>query len=465
MPAFPGAEGYGSTTPGGRGGRIIRVTNLNDSGAGSLRAALDELPAYPGEPRIIIFDVCGTINGKYSSTLNIKYPFCTIAGQTAPGDGICLKGAEISVGTHDVVIRGLRVRPGDEGKPTGNNYDGPDGIKISNYLGLGDIYNVIIDHCSVSWATDENGSVWENTNKNGKIFDVTFQWNVISEALHCAGIHIENGTVQCHSMGLLIGDRVQNVSVHHNLLAHNSSRNALIQSGTKTEFINNVIYNWKDGSTSVSNSNGISLPSLADLIGNYYMTGPNYKHHTNPNPSMNSYWEINIGGTLNADSRIFIAGNIGPNRSDNTKSEWSLVKGDSERFKSNVRVAANTSTPVVNESAGSAFKKVLKNAGATAPQRDATDARVVSTVKDLTGMVPDRMSGIGGYPAYTSSCVAPTDTDGDGMPDYFEDVNGLNKQVRDGNLTELSLKFTGREGYTNMEVYLNNLMDKMDLKR
>lgn len=173
-----------------------------------------------------------------------------------------------------------------------------------------------------------------------------------------------------------------------------------------------------------------------------------------------AHWEINIGSTLHADSRIFIAGNIGPNRSDNSKGEWPLAKGDSVKFKSNVRVAANTSIPVVAESADNAFKKVLKNAGATAPQRDAPDARVVSTVNDRTGMVPDRISDVGGYPVYTSSCVVPTDTDYDGMPDYFEDANGLNKQVRDGNSTELSLKFTGREGYTNMEVYLNNLMDK-----
>jgi pectate lyase len=450
IPAFPGAAGHGANTPGGRGGRVIRVSNLNDSGEGSFRAALQEKPAYPNEPRIIIFDVCGTIEAEYGSTINVIYPFVTIAGQTAPGDGITLKGAELSVGTHDVIIRGMRFRPGNEGYP--RNCNGPDGIKVSNYLGLGDIYNVIIDHCSVSFGLDENVSTWQNTNTDGQISNVTFQWNIISEGLE-----------ECSSMGMLIGDRCKNISIHSNLFAHNSLRNPLIQSDTRTEFINNVIYNWKDGSTSVMNSNRVDVPSFADIIGNYYILGPDYKHHEKPDPAWMSFWEIDVGTVgrpLHPGSRVFIKGNRGPNRPDDSFNEWSLVKGDRTHFKAGDRVAATTTYPVIIETAENAFQNVLNFAGATVPRRDATDVRVIESVNNLSGSILREFNDIGGYPVYLSNCEPPLDSDGDGIPDWFEDAYALNRYVPDGNSTELSDSFTGVEGYTNIEVYLNYLIDR-----
>lgn len=212
--AFPGAEGFGAYSRGGRGGKVLFVTNLNDSGPGSLREAVDT-----EGPRTIIFRVSGTINLK--STLQIRQPFLTIAGQTAPGDGICIKGHKVVVDAHDCIVRYIRIRLGDEENV-------PDDA-FSTYRGA---KNTIIDHCSASWAVDETMSATYVKN-------VTFQWCIISESLNNS-VHPKGK----HGYGSLING--EEVTYHHNLYAHHSDR-VPRPAACKLDFINNVLYDFGGG--------------------------------------------------------------------------------------------------------------------------------------------------------------------------------------------------------------------------
>ena len=230
IPAFPGAEGAGALTPGGRGGQVIEVTNLNNSGPGSLRTAIKA-----AGPRIIVFRVGGTIELK--DDLTIREPYVTIAGQTAPGDGIALKNYTLRISTHDVIVRYIRVRPGEGGDNAGNLVDGieilnkPDNAKETDKMA----HNIIIDHTSVSWAIDENVSVWNMRPDLSKIENVTIQWSIISEGLSHSR-HPEDE----HSKGLLVGSNNTHISIHHNLLIHNRKRNPVLH-GVRIDMINNVI--------------------------------------------------------------------------------------------------------------------------------------------------------------------------------------------------------------------------------
>ena len=230
LSAFPGAAGFGSDTPGGRGGEVLFVTNLNDSGPGSLRAACES-----GGPRIVIFRVGGTI--ELTSDISITRPFLTIAGQTAPGDGICLKNtrsnkrAALIISTHDVVVRYLRVRPGASDRPS---------CCLRGIALVNGAHDVVVDHCSLSWAVDELFTVW------GGVHDVSLQWCFLTEALNRS--NHEEGP---HSCGALLGNRMsQNFTLHHNLFAHNSQRNPRIKCGGVVDVVNNVVYNF--GSTAGS---------------------------------------------------------------------------------------------------------------------------------------------------------------------------------------------------------------------
>ena len=295
LPAFPGAEGFGSQTIGGRGGRVIKVTNLNDSGTGSLRAALTASGA-----RIVVFDVGGTIN--LSSTIIINNPYLTIAGQTAPGDGILIRGVDdtdavnggegtLEILTHDVIIRGLRIR--------GVNRSA---IAVYSYP-AGSAYNIVIDHNSLSWSVDTIIDLWYNPR------DVTVSWNVISEA------------VGQHNYGMLIGGYDDcatagyNVSVHHNLFTQNSARIPLIKENTKaTEVINNVVYNhlW----------NGTVTYAQAAIIGNQYIAGKNTQNER-PIWVLDSYCK-----TLQPSS-VFVSHNIGKGRPADIGDDWLIVDGSS----------------------------------------------------------------------------------------------------------------------------------------
>ena len=421
LPVFPGAEGFGTRTIAGRGGKVIEVTSLADDGPGTLRAAINN-----PSPRIIVFRTSGIIELK--SELQIPYPFVTIAGQTAPGGGVCIKGAGIGIMTHDVLIRHIRVRPGNKGPV---DADINDAISIlGKYSGGNDeAYNVVVDHVSASWGEDETVSTWYGAH------DITISWCIISEALNRS-----RHRKRTHSAGLLIGDSSYHVSMHHNLLAHNDFRNPLISQGGTHDIVNNVIYNWGVLPAEISDYDS---NTFLNFIGNYFIAGPS----TNPGPYEILFPEGN--------PRIYVQGNLGPHRSEATIDEWALVgfgwgeKGVApEKYRSFTKF---TTAPITTDSAAESLDKVLAEAGATAPQRDAVDQRIVNDVKKGSGSIIDSPDDVGGYPKLASG-TPPIDSDNDGMPDDWELEMGLDpKNASDGNGDP------DEDGYTNIEEYLHSL--------
>ncbi|MGF1539587.1 MAG: polysaccharide lyase family 1 protein [Pleurocapsa sp.] len=435
LPAFPGAEGFGSTTVGGRGGKVIEVTNLHDSGIGSLRAAVEAKGS-----RIVIFKVGGTI--ELDSTLKIANPYITIAGQTAPGGGITLKNSlkntkpTIKITTHDVVVRYIRARPGS------NPYEsGRDGVLDALTIASGSrqVYNVIVDHSSFSWATDEVVSVFYDA------YDITVQWSIISEALDCS-THVENDQRQCHSMGLfLASDGQRNISIHHNLLAHNRHRNPEIKNTGIVDVVNNIVYNSGFGEnffapTQVRGDYGI--PQV-NYIGNYFKPGVN---------TDSGEWFID---TKYEPVEIYIEGNLVPQK---------VMHPDSLKW-----VVQNPHpTPTISvTNAQQAYEQILKHAGASLGlnqdqtffiRRDKVDLRIVEDVKNGTGKIIDDPSEVGGWPELASG-TPYRDADHDGMSNKFERRYGF--KVKDP--SDASQDADG-DGYTNLEEFLNGTCPKKNLQ-
>lgn len=414
LPAFPGAEGFGSTSVGGRNGVILEVTNLNADGPGSLREACNST-----QRRIIVFRVSGTILLK--KNIAITNPYITIAGQTAPGGGVTLRGAAISIRTHDVVIRGIRIRIGDD--LNGPNPDNRDGLQISS--NQSSVYNVIIDHCSVSWAVDENIQFWSTTERS------TIQYCIISEGLRYS-IHPKTlSRGQDHSNGILVGDGSNQISIHHNLFAHNLRRNPVINPGSSAEVINNVIYNWEIGTT---------VGASANVIANVYKPGLN----------TGTKKGIILPSWMNAQGPLYVKDNIGPGRMTNYGDDWLAVDGP---------ISSRSFTPVVPlsnvsiDSVESVFDKVIKNAGAIIPMRDSVDERIVNDAINGTGQFIDSQNEVGGWPKIASG-TPPPDSDYDGMPDAWEIAQNLNPQ----DPTDANNDRNG-DGYTNIEEYINGLFD------
>lgn len=413
IPAFPGAEGYGKYTVGGRGGKIYVVTNLNDSGPGSLREAVQA-----SGPRIVVFAVSGNILLK--SPLDISNPYITIAGQTAPGEGITVSGAPINIRTNQVIIRYIRVRLGDF-----NNYE-------SDALGGRGISDVIIDHVTASWSVDECVSFYEVEN-------VTVQWSFITESLR-GSLHAKGN----HGYGGIWGGHA---SFHHNLLAHHSSRNPRI--GTQTEqavdIRNNVIYNWGFNST-YGGENG-----LVNLVANYYKPGPG----TNRGSVNYRIVEISDGG------KWYIAGNYMHGYPTITADNW--AGGVQPRLDRLEDVRHDTEFPVpyvTTHSAEEAYELVLAHGGASLPARDAIDQRIVEEVRTgtatygglVTGLdsgIIDSQEDVGGL-VFLRSFRTPLDTDQDGIPDWWVIMQGFDPN---GGLDPAG-DLDG-DGYTNVEEYLN----------
>ena len=421
LPVFPGAEGFGTRTPAGRGGRVIEVTSLADAGPGSLRQAL----ADPG-PRIVVFRVGGTI--ALESELVIAHPFVTVAGQTAPGGGISIKNAGIAVMTHDVLLQHLRIRPGNQGPV---DADVNDAIAILGRHGeIDGAYNVVVDHVSASWSEDECVSTWYGAH------DVTISWSIISEALNRS-----RHRKRTHSAGLLIGDSSYHVSVHHNLLAHNDFRNPLVSDGGTHDVVNNVIYNWGVLPAEIADRDG---NSFLNFIGNYFLPGPS----TQAGP-----YEILFDG---GNPRIFVAGNRGPHRPDDEADEWALVGcgyGEEGVAPTTFRSATKYEThPITTVSADEAFDQVLDRAGATLPERDAIDRRVVAEVRNRSGSIIDSPEDVGGHPRLDRG-DPPLDSDHDGMPDAWEAEHGLDPNDASDGSGDLD-----GDGYTNVEEYLHGLL-------
>ena len=421
--AFPEAEGFGAYSSGGRGGRVIYVTNLNDEGAGSLRHAVEQ-----EGPRIIVFAVSGTIELK--ETLSIENPFITIAGQTAPGDGICLKGNDLRIATNDVIIRYIRVRLGDVSNGE-RRKKGPDCISISK----GE--NIILDHCSASWSLDE---VLSSSTRNPLLSNVTVQWCFITEALNPNN----------HAFGSLIrGTGGAKYSFIYNLYAHNRARNPRpgnYDSNPHTEdpegllldFSNNVIYNWEGGHAGYNND-AESVTKL-NYVGNYLIPGAN---------SEKTGIAYSTGSPFN---RAYFAGNYYDGKQPD--SEWDIVsfrKSWSEKeiqeYKQSESFKVN---PMDKMEAPISYKNVLESSGASLPRRDAVDRRIVSDVKNRTGKIINSQDEVGGWPEL-KSMPAPKDSDLDGMPDEWENKNGLDPENPDDR------NILAGDGYTMLEKYLNDI--------
>ena len=435
--AFPGAEGFGKYTTGGRGGKVFKVTNLNDEGPGSLRYSLNK-----EGPRIIVFEVSGTIH--LQSPLNIKSN-TTIAGQTAPGDGICIAGHPVKVNGDNVIIRYMRFRMGDryqnQGKVAGAGHD--DALSAINKK------HVIIDHCSVSWSTDEVLSVY-----NGD--STTIQWSIISEPLNYS-YHFEKGDTdfENHGYGGIWGGR--HLSAHHNLFAHCISRNprfAGIRSVDKelVDYRNNVIYNW--GGNNVYGGEG----GHYNVVNNYYKYGP----ATNRNVR---YRIVNPTRTdAIAFGKFYVAGNYvdgSEEVSSNNISGVHLSNGTADEKTNVITASAFEVDEITTTSATKAFEEVMKSSGASL-KRDTLDQRIIENVNSRTGRIIDVQ---GGYPHGTPydisknawpalrSASAPPDSDDDGMPDEWEKKNKLNPDD-DGDASMKSL----HTYFTNIEVYINSLV-------
>ena len=410
VPAFPGAEGFGATTPGGRGGRVIFVTNLDDAGPGSFRAACEA-----EGPRIVIFRVSGLIS--LTQPIVIKNAFVTIAGQTAPGDGICLRNYTFIIATHDVVVRYLRSRLGDVSKQEADSITLVAGAE-----------NVILDHCSASWSVDEALSL------AGNVSNVTVQWCPIAE-----GLNHSKHTKGAHGYGSL--SRANGaVTWHHNLWAHNNARNPRLGDNygrppyPTFDVRNNVIYNY--GEIASGLTQGVLK---VNYVGNYIRPGPDSKAAT----------PIRVGGP--SDLNYYIRDNVFEGNSAATADNSLFFNPVMINGKRQVQTVAQPFKvePVTTVSAQHAYEMVLRMVGASLPRRDSVDARIVSEVRQRKGSIIDTQEQVGGWPTLSSK-VAPVDSDDDGMPDAWERRHGLNPHdAADGSADK------NGDGYTNLEKYLN----------
>ncbi len=462
IPAFPGAEGGGAYSFGGRGGKVYVVTSLEDSGPGTLRDACEQ-----GGARFVVFNVAGIIRLK--TPLIIRAPYITISGQTAPGDGVCVAGESVWINTHDVVIRFMRFRRGE-------TFVG----RRDDSIGGNPIGNIMIDHVSASWGLDENMSMYRHmyNDSTGKALEdklgtvnITIQNSIFSEALDTWN----------HAFGSTLGG--ENCTFMRNLWADNAGRNPSIGWNGIFNFANNVIFNWVHRSI-----DGGDYRAMYNIINNYFKPGPQTPTSSplayrilKPESGRSKLGYLTFG-------RAYVNGNIVEGNDRVTKDNWDggvqvedLANAgkykDEIYWKEPLPMPAITILPTKD-----AFGYVLSNAGATLPKRDPVDARIVEQVRTgkisylpnvklpetqfkhrrlpidsyKNGIITD-ISQVGGYPEYKGTPYV--DSDSDGMPDSWESKNGLNpKDASD------AAKVRGKDGYTNIEVYLNSVVPVAQVK-
>lgn len=461
IPAFPGAWGGGMYSFGGRGGKVLVVTNLDDSGPGSFRAACET----PG-PRIVVFNVAGIIRLK--DHLRIRAPYITIAGNTAPGDGVCIAGNTVELETHDIVLRHVRFRRGET-----------DPADRDDSLGGKVVGNVIIDHVSASWSLDENLSAyfhWTQPPGGGKpvktpTVNITIQHSISSESL----------STYHHAFGSTIGGL--NSTFHHNLWACNTGRNPSVGMYGDFTFANNVLFNWRHRTI-----DGGDHRSLYNILNNYFKPGPGtpaapIAHRLLKPESERSKTVVDHFG------KAFVDGNVVEGNERVTRDNWdggvqpSTAKATVAAALAGIRVDTpfpHAAFPL--QPAPDAYTYVLANAGATLPRRDAVDTRILHQVRTGTvtkttvakssqekakfygyapkwvdaladyvavGYVTDP-SEVGGYPEYKGTPYA--DADADGLPDDWETAHGLNPADASDATTDLN-----GDGYTNIEDFINGL--------
>ncbi len=409
LKAFPGAEGFGRNATGGRGGKVFEVTNLKDSGEGSLRSAVDA-----SGPRTVVFKVSGYIN--LQSPLIIRNGNLTIAGQTAPGGGITLRNNRIDIVTSNIIIRYLRIRPGT------NSPTNQDAIRILNGKENSTISDIIIDHCSISWAKDEQFSIVTNNRPNCKIRNVTVQNTIISEPIGS-------------KYGVLVMYDVNDVSFYNNYLAHNLDRQFRAStSKSGYEVINNVIYNFGWGTQ-------LSYGGFFDIIGNIYKAKNDQRGSAITYiPSGNTPEAKAESGLIHQSNNVVI----------NNSSKYNETNAQFDAFNKSSRVFSHS---LITPSSTSGLEdKVLKNVGANI-FNDPVDQRVLNDYLKGSGGVISNETQVGGYPLL-NELSRPTnyDTDKDGMPDSWELANGLNpNDSNDGKEIRPNMH------YTNLEIFLHML--------
>ena len=400
VPAFPGAEGYGKYTTGGRGGEVYIVTNLNDSGEGSLRDAVSE------SNRTVVFEVSGNL--VLDSPLRIKGDNITIAGQTAPGDGISVVNHSTYIEGNNTIIRYMTFRMGDRTESTA------DALSVRGRSDL------IIDHSSMSWGIDEVASIYDMKN-------VTLQNSIVAEALHMTD-H-DKGR---HGFGGIWGS---STSYLNNIIAHNSSRNPRFKGSLEDEgldFRNNIVYNWNYKAGYGGNEGNVNM------INNYYKYGPDTiisKRSEMVEPDGNSNWYVN-GNHVYDYLEV-----TNDNRKGVTLSNASTVMLDTAVDVPHGRT----------RSAQEAYHYVLENAGAVIPRRDSIDARIIADVKNGTGRQINSIDEVGGWANLSENAEAPLDSNRDGIPDYWAEKHGIDPMNDDW------AKEVNDDGYTNLEVYLNSI--------
>ena len=413
--AFPGAEGFGKFTVGGRGGRVIAVTNLNDDGPGSLRDAVSQQGA-----RTVIFRISGTI--ELLSPLRINNDSITIAGQTAPGDGICLKDYPLVVNASEVIVRYMRVRVGDK---MARDYDALSGGRYGQH-------HVVLDHVSVSYSIDECLSIY-------KTRDMTVQWCLVSHSLSRS-----RHTKGAHGFGGIWGG--YNATFHHNLLANHSSRNPRFSSveGTKNvDYRNNVVYNW-----GFKSAYGGGRHGEINMVANYYKPGPASQHHR--------LLDVADDGT----GRYYLEANVMEGDDAVSRDNWSAVGG--KKPDSCHADKPFAFMPITPHNAREAYEAVVASVGCS-HRRDSYDREVIRQMTAGTATwgrngIIDTPEEAGGWPVLQQA-PAPQDTDGDGMPDAWEQAHGLNSDdATDGILCTLN------PDYTNLEVWINSLTSPNSFK-
>jgi pectate lyase len=437
--AFPGAEGYGRFTTGGRGGIIIIVTNLNDRGEGSLRDAVNVKGA-----RTIVFAVAGTIH--LESILQIKNGDLTIAGQTAPGDGICIADFPVTFRCHNLIVRFIRFRMGDKNQK-GGMIDGNGG---DDAFGGTHCRNVIIDHCSMSWSTDEVFSVYGGDS-------TTLQWNLIAEPLNYS-YHFEKGDsgYEHHGFGAIWGGF--HSSFHHNLFVHCGNRTPRFDGirnipSENCDYRNNVIYDWS------SNNIYAGEGGNYNIVNNYFKYGPSTSEKVKSR-IVNPYKRADI-----SFGKFFLSGNYVdgyPDVTANNSKGVAMNEGNADDKRLALLTSALPYEPVITQNAQEAYESVLLQAGVTVPARDTLDQRFINDVRNRTGRMIDVQGGFPHGTAYEMTVNAwPTlrpgipssDSDGDSMPDEWEKKNGLDPQnAQDASAYKLD------KNYTNIELYINSLV-------
>jgi hypothetical protein len=460
IPAFPGAQGGGMYSFGGRGGKVLVVTNVNDDGPGSFREALEA-----GGPRIVVFNVAGVI--KLKDRIRVRAPYITIDGSSAPGDGVCIAGDTVELETHDAIVRHMRFR-------RGNTWVGD----RNDSLGGNPVGNIMIDHVSASWGLDENLSMYRHMYQppeGGKELKLPTVNITIQNSISCEGLNTYN-----HAFGSTIGG--YNSTFHHNLWACNSGRNPSVGMIYDFTFANNVVFNWRHRTV-----DGGDQRSFYNIINNYFKPGPAtplsepISHRILKPESRRAKPRVDDYG------KAYVAGNIVDGNSRVTANNWDggvQVESLADPATILPKIKADKPYPAAYlelQPAEEAYEYVLKEAGATRPKRDAVDVRVVEMVR--TGKVSAKPGGhaadelrkvgyaqnvidgiersvakgiitdtsqVGGYPEYRGERYI--DSDNDGMPDDWEIKHGLDPNDPADAAGDLN-----GDGYTNIEDFLNGL--------